>query len=118
MRIWIVVAVLVGGVAVSAQDLTRRAIPGKWIEPLLPEDLPPLELKEYIKSDTLEKARAEAFAGRYKVALITLGQAKGDADPVEVALVRAAALAPLGRKNDAIETLSGEKIRDQPKVQI
>ena len=43
----------------TAQDLTRQAIPRKWIEPLVPEDMPARDLKEYVKSDFLEKARAE-----------------------------------------------------------
>jgi tetratricopeptide (TPR) repeat protein len=102
----------------DAQDLTRRAIPRKWIEPLVPEDLPDLDLKEYIKTDALEKARAEAFAGRYKIALITLLNVKPDADPVEVALVRASALAPLGRRDEAIAALSTEAIRDNPSIQV
>jgi tetratricopeptide (TPR) repeat protein len=104
--------------AARGQDLTKRAVPQKWIEPYLPEDLPELELKEYVKSDALEKARAEAFAGRYKVALLTLAKAKPDADPVEVALVKAGALAPLGRRDEAIAALSGDKVRGEPRVQV
>ena len=72
----------------TAQDLTRRAIPRKWIDSLVPEDLPTLELKEYVKSDVLEKARAEASSGRYKLSLLTLAQAK-NVDPVELALAKA-----------------------------
>src|SRR2546429_561340 len=102
----------------GAQDLTRRAVPRKWIEPLVPEDLPELDLKEYIKTDALEKARSEAFAGRYKIALITLLHVKPDADPVEVALVRASALTPLGRRDEAITALSAEKIHDNPRIQV
>jgi tetratricopeptide (TPR) repeat protein len=111
----------IGGLALTlpstAQDLTRRAIPRKWIEPLIPEDLPQLDLKDYVKSDAFEKARAESFAGRYKLSLLTLLQAK-NADPVEVALVKVASLAPLGRREEAIQVLSAEKLRDDPRIQV
>ncbi len=101
----------------TAQDLTRRAIPRKWIDPLLPEDLPPLELKEYVKSDVLEKARAEAFSGRYKLSLLTLAQAK-NVDPVELALAKANALIPLGRHVEATVVLSASQVQDDSRVKI
>src|SRR5262249_12686156 len=82
-----------------------------------PEDLPKLELPDYVQKDPLEKARAEAFAGRYKLALLTLGQAK-NAEPVEAALVRASALAPLGRRDQALEVLSAAKMRDDGRAQV
>src|SRR5947209_2496745 len=101
----------------AAQDLTRRAVPQKWVEPLLPEDLPKLEVPEYVTKDAFEKARAEAFAGRYKIALATLHQVKGG-DPIEVALVKASALAPLGRFDEALQTLSADKVQADPRAQV
>src|SRR5256885_1739564 len=91
-----------GGIAppMLGQDLTRRSVPQKWIQPLLPEDLPKMELPNYVSQVALEKARAESFAGRYKLSLLTLQQAKG-ANPVEVALVKVASLSPLGRRQEA-----------------
>ena len=109
-----------GGIApifTAAQDMTRHAIPRKWIDPLLPEDLPTLDLKDYIKNDALDKAKTEAFAGRYKLSLLTLLKAK-NADPIEIALVKASSLAPLGRREEAIEVLSAAKVRDEPRAQI
>jgi tetratricopeptide (TPR) repeat protein len=117
----ILIAIGLAGIAgpawVSAQDLTRRAIPRKWIEPLIPEDLPELDLKDYVKNDALDKARTEAFAGRYKMSLLTLLKAK-NADPVELALIKASAMAPLGRREEALDVLSAEPIRDNPRIQI
>jgi tetratricopeptide (TPR) repeat protein len=115
----IALAVLIAlPLASFAQDLTKRAIPRKWIEPLVPEDLPEMELKDYVKSEALEKARAEAFAGRYKVALLTLRQVKPNADPVELALVKSSCLAPLGRRDEALQLLTADKVRDDPRIQI
>src|SRR5437016_13986643 len=100
-----------------AQDLARRAVPQKWIQPLLPEDLPKMELPEYVSKEALEKARAESFGGRYKLSLLTLQQAKG-ADPVEVALIKVASLAPLGRRQEALEVTGAADVRDNPRIQI
>src|SRR5580698_8236505 len=82
-------------VADQAQDLTHRAIPRKWVEPLLRDDLPALKLPDYVTSSLLEKARGQAFAGRYKDALLTL-QEIPHGDPIEIALIKTAALDPLG----------------------
>src|SRR5437016_11841925 len=100
-----------------AQDLARRAVPQKWIQPLLPEDLPKMELPEYVSKEALEKARAESFGGRYKLSLLTLQQAKG-ADPVEVALVKVSSLAPLGRRQEALDVTERAAVRDDPKIQV
>src|SRR5690348_16664861 len=81
------------------QDLSRETIPGKWIEPLLPENLPKLELPEYAKD--LDRARAESFTGRYKKSLRTLAKVK-DGDPAEVAMIRATSLAAMGRRDEAL----------------
>ena len=101
----------------SAQDLTRRAVPRKWTEQFVPEDLPDLELKPYVSDDAFEKAKAESFAGRYKLSLLSLLKVK-KAEAVDVALVRAASLAPLGRREEALQTLSAEHVRDYPAVQV
>ena len=100
-----------------AQDLAKRAIPNKWLQPMVPEDLAALKLPEYVSNDPLDKARAEVFAGRYKLSLLTLHSVK-NGDPVEVALVRASALSPLGRREEAIQTLSEANIRNDPRVQV
>jgi cellulose synthase operon protein C len=97
-------------------DFARHSVPGKWVEPVTPEDLPPLELPEYYTD--LERARAQAFAGRYKLALATLGKVGADADVAEVAHVRATAQAALGRYDDALRTLSDAAVADKPNVQV
>src|SRR5690349_549250 len=110
-----------GAPRATAQESFRRALPGKWIEPYLPEDLEPLELPEYVTKAPIEQARAEAFAGRYKIALLTLAKSKdavAKADPVDVALIRATALAPLGRRDEAIGVLSAKAIAGEPRVQV
>src|SRR5215213_7364383 len=61
-----------------ALDWKKETIPEKWIEPLVPEDLEPLEHPSYFND--VDKARAQAFAGRYRLALVTLAKAK-NADP-------------------------------------
>src|SRR4051794_29816738 len=106
--------VCITGVA-RGQDLSRDTIPGKWIEPLLPENLPKLELPAYAKD--LDRARAEAFTGRFKKSLRTLAKVK-DADPAEVAIIRATSLAALGNRDDALKALSDPSVVDQPRVQV
>ena len=96
-----------------AQDMIKTSIPGKWIEPFVPEDLPELKVPAYVKSDALELAHAQAFSGRYKLAIMTLGKAK-DADPVEAALVKAIALGEMGRKTEALASLGG--VKEVPRI--
>ncbi len=97
----------------NAIDFKKETAPGRWIEQLVPEDLPKLEYPSYFND--LDKARAQAQAGRYRMALVTLARAK-DADPKEAAIVKAAALANLGRNEQAIETLAS--VKDDPRAQV
>ena len=97
-------------------DFERTSVPGKWLDPVTPEDLPALELPEYYTE--LERARAQAFTGRYKLALATLGKVGADADAGEVAHVRGTAQAALGRHEAALRTLSDPAIADQPAIQV
>src|SRR3954453_17261889 len=101
--------------AARGQDLSRETIPGKWIEPLLPENLPKLELPEYAKD--IDRARAEAFTGRFKKSLRTLAKVK-DAHAAEVAMIRATSLAAMGRRGEALKSLSDPAVADQPRVQV
>ena len=55
--------------------------------------------------------------GRYRTALVTLAKAK-DADPVEAALVKATALAALGRNDAALTALAQSKVADDPRTQV
>src|SRR3954471_7520560 len=90
----------------SAQDLVRDAIPQKWSEPLLPEQLPPLKYPAYF--DDVDKAKAQAHTGRYKLSLATLRKIKEPKpeERVAVALTRGRALAALGRTDEALKALS------------
>jgi tetratricopeptide (TPR) repeat protein len=98
-----------------ADEFTRQSAPQKWIDAILPEDLPALDYPTW--ANDLDKAKLEAFRGRYKKSLLTLQRA-ADADPVQVALVRSTALAETGRREKAIESLSKPIVANNPKVQI
>jgi tetratricopeptide (TPR) repeat protein len=98
-----------------AGEIERHTIPQKWIEPLLPEDLPALKFPAYY--GPLDQARAQAFAGRYKRALFTLRQAT-KADPAAVALIRGQALAATGQLDAALAALSDPAVADKPSIQV
>jgi tetratricopeptide (TPR) repeat protein len=99
------------------QELVKHSVPEKWLIELAPEKLPALRTPEYF--DELDKVRQLAFHGRYKQALIDLARIdKKKADPASIALVKAMALGPIGRRDEAIETLSKPDIADVPKVQL
>lgn len=99
----------------AAQEISREAVPGKWIAEYLPEKLPEQKYPAYF--DDIDKARVQVFGGRYKQALLTLKKVKGG-DPAQVALVKAGALSPLGRKDEAIAALSEPAIANDPKIQV
>src|SRR2546421_13103380 len=101
-----VVAVSLFAASTRAIDFKKETAPGKWIEELVPEDLPKLEYPSYFND--LDKARAQVQGGRYRMALVTLAAAK-EAEPIEAAILKATALATLGRTSQAIETLSQPK---------
>jgi tetratricopeptide (TPR) repeat protein len=107
-------------IARAADDFVRESIPGKWIAPLLPEDLEKLDYPAYFKD--LDKARLESFTGRYKLSLLTLKKAQAanpPPDPLQVALIRATSQSALGQKEAALKTLSADpKISANPKSQI
>src|SRR5436190_20390278 len=100
----VVTTLVVAALPARAQDLSGRTIPDKWIEPLLPEKLSKLDYPSY--ANPLDRARMEAFSGRYKLSLQTLRKVDAKADPVEVALVRATSLAATGQRDGASKALS------------
>ncbi|HEX3357824.1 MAG TPA: tetratricopeptide repeat protein [Tepidisphaeraceae bacterium] len=113
---WLVVALAICTPAiVAAQDLTRDTIPGKWLDPFLPENLPKLQYPGY--ATALDRARMEINTGRYKLGLITLKKV-GDASLAPVAILKATALAETGRRPQAIEVLSQPATADDPHVEI
>jgi tetratricopeptide (TPR) repeat protein len=101
--------------APHADDFIQQSIPGRWINPLLPEDLPDLEYPTYFKD--LDKAKLEAFTGRYKKSLLSLRKAK-DGDPLTVALIKATSLSALGKPDDALKALSDPKVIDKPDAHV
>jgi len=113
---WIpICALLLTTLAQAQEDLSRHAIPRKWIEAVLPENLPALKFPAYYKE--LQKAKAMAFSGRYKLALLTLGT-NNQGDAAEIALVRATCLGALGQHSQALAAVSEPAIADKPRVQI
>lgn len=99
-------------------DLVGGSVPMKWIEPVLPENLPALKYPAYFSD--LDEAQAQWFAGRYKLALISLSKLK-DLKPdqlADAAVIKGNSLAALGRADEAVAALSDEATKDQPAVQI
>ncbi|MDP9173109.1 MAG: tetratricopeptide repeat protein [Planctomycetota bacterium] len=93
-----------------------RTVPGKWIKPLLPEDVPEPDYAQYDKGNFLEMARTQVWSGQYRRALVTLGMVRRG-KPVEVALLRGEAALALGRFDRATATLSEPKVASNPQVQ-
>src|SRR5688572_19015507 len=101
--------------AAPADDFVEQSIPGRWITPLLPESLDKLEHPAYFKE--LDKARAEAFTGRYKQSLLTVRKAKG-ADPLAIALIKGVSLSAIGKKDEAVKALSEANVADKPEARV
>src|SRR5438477_6980320 len=99
----------------AGDDFVRESIPNKWVNPFIPEDLDKLDYPNYYKA--LDKARLEAFTGRYKLSLITINKAR-DIDPLQVALVKATSQNAIGQKETAVKTLSDPKVADQAPAQV
>ena len=95
--------------------MTRDAAPRKWLESLLPEDLPKLQYPEY--ANTLDRAQIEIWSGRYKLGLITLKKVK-DGDAAQIAVLKATALAETGRREQALQALSDPAVAKDAHVQI
>src|SRR5579884_1031346 len=96
--------------AARAQDFVRDSAPLKWIDPLLPEDLPEIKYPDYDTS--LDKAEAQLFSGRYKLAVISLSKLK-DLKPeqrVDAAVIKGRALTALGEFDDAIKALTDDSV--------
>lgn len=114
-RVLVSICCVAGATVTSAADFARDAAPRKWFEPLVPEDLPALEHPKYYNA--LDKAKADVFAGRFKLALQTLREVK-DADAAAVAVLTGEALASLGRFDEALAALSVDNVKDRPSVQL
>ncbi|HSV14461.1 MAG TPA: tetratricopeptide repeat protein, partial [Tepidisphaeraceae bacterium] len=95
-------------------DFARDAAPRQWYEPLVPEDLPALSHPKYFND--LDKAKADAFAGRYRLALQTLRSIK-DGDATTIALIKGESLAATGHLDEALAALAA-LASDDPRVQL
>ncbi len=95
--------------------IEESSIPRVWIEAQLPEDLPPLHYPAYYTP--LDKARAQAFAGRYKLALMTLSGVRGG-DAAEIAMIKATALSARGRSDEALAALDDPAIAGNEKARV
>jgi tetratricopeptide (TPR) repeat protein len=110
MHIRSVLAVVLVSVAVargSDYPIENDAPPGSWLERVLPEQLPPLDYPDYVKDRPIDRARMEAFAGRYRLSLMTLSTV--DQKLKDVAIIRGTDLIALGRNEEAIGVLSDPK---------
>ena len=117
-RVPLVVALAAAPIASFGQDLAKESVPQKWIDAFLPEELPDLKYPPYFND--LDKARAQSFAGRYKLSLQTLARLKDvKADQVPlVALVRSKSLLALGRAEEALKAAADPAVADLPELQI
>ncbi len=94
--------------------LGDMAWPRRMIRQFIPEQGSPLNHPAYFT--VAERAAAEAFAGQYRRALITLA-GESAADP-KVALTRAECFAAMGLFDDAIAALSNEAVMSDPAVEV
>jgi cellulose synthase operon protein C len=84
------------------EDVLSRTIPGKWIEPMVPERDPEPYYPDYVHDDPLAKAALQINAGQYRRGLATLYQI----DSPGAAKLRATAMIALGRFDPALAILS------------
>ena len=117
-RLPILAALALVAPAALANDLADESVPQKWINPLLPEELPELRYPAYYND--FDKAKAQSFAGRYKLSLHTLARLS-DVKPEQlpaVALVKSKSLWALGRTDEALRVVSDAAVAGHPEVQV
>ncbi|MGA3065972.1 MAG: tetratricopeptide repeat protein [Tepidisphaeraceae bacterium] len=95
------IGVMLSGAAARGGDIDERTIPGKWLNPLLPENAPEPAYPDYDAQNFLEKARLQLEAGQYRRALVTL-QLAGNREPIDAALIAGEARLELGRYDEAL----------------
>ena len=102
-----------------AVDFDRQAIPGKWVTPLVPEDLPPLTYPAYFTN--WDKAKLQVNTGRYKLAVQTLRGVHAtdkNVGGVPLADLTFRALFPLGRTDAAMAVVTDPAVASDPSIQI
>lgn len=90
-------------VARAASGFAEQVAPASWASALTPEALPALKYPSF--DDTLDKARDQMFAGRYRLALQTVRSAKSRT-PGDVQHIQATCLITLGRYQQALAVTS------------
>jgi tetratricopeptide (TPR) repeat protein len=108
-----------GATPTFGADFSRDTAPGKWIAPLVPEQIPPPKYSAYF--NTFDKAREQIWTGRYKLGLQTLVLVKPTdqgADPVSVARLKGDALCALGRYDEAIVALSAADVINDAEASV
>jgi tetratricopeptide (TPR) repeat protein len=110
---------LAGRLAAAADYPIQNDVPPRsWLKAVLPENLPALQYPEYVKDRPVERSRIEAFAGRYRLSLMTLSLADAKTNPKQIAVVKATDLIALGRNDEAIAALSDPWFAGDGKVQL
>jgi len=93
-----------------------QTIPGKWLKPLVPEQGDDLQLPDYDKNSSLDKAWDQCWAGQYRRALVTLESVK-KGKALRIAMIRGECQLALGRYEDALATLGNPAVADEAKIQ-
>ncbi|MGA2441498.1 MAG: tetratricopeptide repeat protein [Tepidisphaeraceae bacterium] len=112
----------IGSIA-RAGILDDQTIPGKWLRPLLPEQVEEPQYPDYDKSSALAKAQDQYWAGQYRRALVTVEGFASTLESVkkgrarQIALLRGQCQLELGRCNDALATLADPALADDPAIQ-
>ncbi|HEX4796076.1 MAG TPA: tetratricopeptide repeat protein [Humisphaera sp.] len=117
---FILIGILAGAIARAADpdSLLRGTAPMKWIDRFSAENLPDLEYPSYFND--LDKAKDQAFHGRYRQAILSLSRFVPQ-KPEEAAVaanIKGQSLAAVGRFEDAIAALSDPKVADDPAIQV
>lgn len=104
------------GVAAWGQSIRPAELaPMRWVEQVVPEDLPKLKYPGF--ADPLDKAKVEMQAGRYKLALQTLYLAEG-IDPAKRALLLGETLCRMGRFAEAQAVLTQKEIASDGRARM
>jgi tetratricopeptide (TPR) repeat protein len=116
-KLILALAVIYGAASTAhAGTYDDLVIPGKWLKPLVPENLPEPQYPDYDKDNTLEKAHDQYWAGQYRRALVTLESAR-KTKRVDVAMLRANCDLELGRYGQALAALNDPAVSSLPTAQ-
>jgi tetratricopeptide (TPR) repeat protein len=110
---FVLAAMALTAVWARGDDMLSRTIPGKWIEPLVPESDPEPYYPEYIQDDPLARATEQVNAGQYRRALATLYRMDPGKSTPGALVVKARALAALGRVDQAEALLTGSDVESE-----